>query len=226
LKPQKPNSDQNKQPMKQHNKWLAGALAVVSGLIMTGSAQAQGVTGTQYLSNMDPANVGFFNQWADPSTVITSTPTGLEINALGGAGTFSSSYYALPAIQIQGNNPGATQVTFTFNWNSGNAVAGVNVLFSLDDSNGGAADYYGTGYNIPTPGLNSYTFPLQAGNLADFQAGDVVAGINFQIDPGNVSGNYDITYSSITLGPTPEPATFALPGLGAAGLLAFRRRNK
>jgi hypothetical protein len=210
--------------MKHHIKWFAGAVAA-GALFTTGSAQAQGVTGTQFLSNMDPNNVSFFNQWADPSTVTTSTALGLEINALGGPGTFSSSYYALPVGQIQPNNALATQVTFTFNWNSGNAVAGVNVIFSLDDSNGGAADYYGTGYVVPTLGLNSYTFGLQAGNLADYQAGDVVAGINFQIDPANVSGNYDITYSSITLGPTPEPATFALLGMGAAGLLIFRRKK-
>jgi hypothetical protein len=211
--------------MKHHTKWFAGAVAA-GALALTGTAQAQPVTGTPFLSNMDPANVQFFNQWADPSTVTTSTAAGLEINALGGPGTFSSSYYALPANQIQPNNPNATMVTFTFNWNSGNAVSGVNVIFSLDDSNGGAADYYGTGYVIPTPGLNTHTFALQAGNLADYQAGDVVAGLNFQIDPANVSGNYDITYGSITLGPTPEPATFALLGLGGAGLLAFRRRNK
>jgi len=50
-------------------------------------------------------------------------------------------------------------------------------------------------------------------------------GINFQIDPANVSGNYDITFNSLTLTPAPEPATLALAGLGAAGLLAFRRRK-
>jgi hypothetical protein len=211
--------------MKHHNKWIAGAVAA-GALALTGSAQAQGVTGTQFLSNIDPAAVSFTGFWNTPNATITSTAAGLEINAPGGTGSFSTSYYGLPAGQIQPNNPNATHVTFTFNWNSGNAVAGVNVIFSLDDSNGGAADYYGTGYVVPTPGLNSYVFPLQAGNLADYQAGDVVAGLNFQIDPANVSGNYDITYGSITLGPTPEPATFALLGLGAAGLLAFRRRNK
>ena len=62
--------------------------------------------------------------------------------------------------------------------------------------------------------------------LPQLNPGDVVAGLNFQIDPANVSGNYDITYSSITLSPVPEPTTLALAGLGAAGLLIFRRRAK
>jgi hypothetical protein len=101
----------------------------------------------------------------------------------------------------------------------------VNILFSLDDSNGGVADYYGTGYVVPNLGVNTMTVPLQAGNLADFVAGDTVSGINFQIDPGNVAGNYDITYSSITLNAVPEPSTFALAGLGIAGLAIFRRRK-
>jgi len=212
--------------MKKTIKWLASALAVAGGLVIASSAQAQGVTGPQYLSNINPTNVQFFQTWGTPATTITSTSLGLEINAPGGGGTFSTSYYGLPGDQIQPNNPFATQVTFSYNWNSGNAVAGVAVIFSLDDSNGGAADYYNTGYVVPQPGVNTFTFPLQSGNLADYQAGDVVSGLNFQIDPGNVSGNYDITYSSITLSPVPEPATVTLAGLGVAGLLIFRRRNK
>jgi hypothetical protein len=100
----------------------------------------------------------------------------------------------------------------------------VNVLFALDDSMGGT-DYYGTGYNVPTPGLNSYTFALQAPNQAHVAAGAIINGLNYQIDPANVSGNYDITYSSITLSVVPEPTTLALAGLGIAGLLAFRRRK-
>jgi hypothetical protein len=50
--------------------------------------------------------------------------------------------------------------------------------------------------------------------------------MNFQIDPANVSGSYDITFNSLTLSQVPEPATLALVGLGAASLLVFRRRNK
>lgn len=225
-KPSTSTSNRKNNLMKESVKWFAAALVAASGLIAATSVQAQGITGTTYLSNINPTNVQFFQVWATPAATITSTALGLEINAPGGSGTFSSSYYALPAGQIQPNNPSATQVTFSYIWNSGNAVAGVNVLFSLDDSGGGAADYYGTGYVIPHAGVNTFTFALQSGNLADYAAGKVIAGTNFQIDPANVSGNYDITYSSITLSPVPEPTTAALAGLGVASLWIFRRRNK
>jgi hypothetical protein len=208
--------------MKQLTKWFMTALAVASGLAIANSVQAQSITGTPYMSNINPAAPSYTGYWNTPLTTKTSTSTGLEFNAPGGSGSFSTMYYAIPAAQQTPLNPLDTQVTFKFTWNSGNAVGGVNVLFALDDSMGGV-DYYGTGYNVPTPGLNSYTFALQAPNQAHVAAGAIINGLNFQIDPANVSGNYDITYSSITL--TPEPTTLTLAGLGTVGLLAFRRRK-
>src|ERR1022692_2618684 len=211
--------------MKQQTKWFATALAVAGGLAIVNSAQAQAITGTPYLSNINAAAPTYTGFWNIPLTTITSTPTGLEFNAPGGTGSFNTKYYPLPFGKQTALNSLDTQVTFNFTWNSGNAVAGVNVLFALGDSMGGV-NYYGTGYNVPSPGLNSYTFALKAANLANVGAGAIINGMNFQIDPANVSGNYDITYSSITLHTVPEPATLALIGLGATGLLAFRRRKQ
>jgi hypothetical protein len=210
--------------MKQHTKWFATALAVASGLVIANSAQAQGITGTPYLSNIPAVGPSYGGLWATPLATITSTVTGLEFNAPGGSGSFSQMYYPIPLGDQTPLNPLDTQVTFDFTWNSGNAVSGVNVLFALGDSLGGV-DYYGTGYVVPTLGLNSYTFTLQSPNLANVGAGAIINGMNFQIDPANVSGNYDITFNSLVLSPVPEPATLALVGLGAAGLLAFRRRK-
>jgi hypothetical protein len=210
--------------MKYQTKIPASLLAIAAAFAMATALQAQPITGTPYLSNINPSAPSYSGYWATPLTTISSTPTGLEFNAPGGSGSFSTMYYPIPASQQTTLNPLDTQVTFNFNWNSGNAVAGVNVLFALDDSMGGV-NYYGTGYVVPTPGLNSYTFLLQADNLAHVAAGAIINGMNFQIDPANVSGNYDITYSSITLSPVPEPTTLTLAGLGALGLLACRRRK-
>jgi PEP-CTERM motif len=210
--------------MKHQIKRFTTPLAIAAAFAIANSLQAQSITGTPYLSNINPAAPSYSGFWATPLTTINSTPTGLEFNAPGGTGSFSTMYYPIPVAQQTPLNPLDNQVTFTFTWNSGNAVAGVNVLFALDDSLGGV-NYYGTGYVVPTPGLNSYTFPLQAANLANVAAGAIINGMNFQIDPANVSGNYDITYSSITLSQVPEPTTLALAGLGAVGLLACRRRK-
>jgi hypothetical protein len=210
-------------PMKQYTKWLGIAFVMAGGLVVVNSARAQAVTGDPYMDNINPSAPSYTGYWNNPVlTTITSTPTGLEFNAPGGSGSYSTMYYSIPVGQQTALNPLDQQVTFDFTWNSGDAVAGVNVLFALDDSMGGV-DYYATGYNIPTPGLNSYTFALQSPNLTNIGNGALINGLNFQIDPANVSGNYDITYSSIILS-VPEPATLALIGLGAAGLLAFRRK--
>jgi hypothetical protein len=205
-------------------------LAILGLAVSTGHAQP--VTGTTYLSNIDPNAPQYFGNWDTANANEVSTPTGLEFqvnNGMAGGGgenpnPFTSMYYALPVNQVTPMDSADTQVTFDYLWNSGNAVAGVNVLFSLDDSLGNA-DYYGTGYVIPAPGLNSFTFALQAGNQAAISGGGVVNGLNFQIDPANVYGPYDITYSSITLSQVPEPASIAVMGV-ATCLLAARRRHR
>jgi hypothetical protein len=210
--------------MKPQTNWLTAALIATGALVVAASAQAQSVTDFSLIPASGPNAPSYSGYWPTPLATISSTPTGLEINAPGGSGSFSQLYYAIPLANQNTLNPLDTQVTFDFTWNSGNAVAGVNVLFALDDANGGT-DYYGTGYLVPTPGLNSYTFPLMSPNAANVAAGYDINGINFQIDPANVSGNYDITFNSLTLSAVPEPTTVALASLGVASLVIFRRRK-
>lgn len=212
--------------MKRCTKWLAAAVATVSSLVIVSSIQAQFVTGQQYLSNISPANTFPSGNWTVAG--MSDVATGLQITAAGGSGSFSTLYYPLPAGQVTPLNPTDNAVKFTWTWESGNAVGGINVLFALDDANGGV-DYYDAispAYSLtPTPGTTySITLPLQSPNQANIAGGFPVNGLNFQIDPANVSGDYTITFNSIEL--VPEPATFALTGLGIAGLLAFRRRNQ
>ena len=205
-------------------QWLTTVTVVAASLLMANSLRAQNITGGQYLA-INPTTASFTGFWQSSAT-ISSNSTGLEINAPGGGGSFSTMYYSIPAAQQQPNNPLDTQVVFDFTINSGTFAGDVNVIFALDDSKGGS-DYYGTGYTIDAPGTYSETFNLQSDNLANIADGAVINGMNLQLDPANVSGNYDIAFNSISLetASVPEPAPMALAGLGA-GCLWFLRGRK
>jgi len=213
--------------MKQNTKWFAAALAVASGLVIINSSQAQSITGTPFLSNIDttylPANT--FGGWG-PAT-FTDALTGLEVSTPSPA--YGGTYYAIPVAQQTALDSSDTEVVFDFTFNSpaGPYTGGVNVQFALDDSLGGSV-IYGTGYgNAYVAGvMNSVTLPLSGANLSNVAAGALINGVSFFIDPGNIGSAYDITENSLTLIPAPEPGTLALAGLGAIGLVMARRRFK
>jgi PEP-CTERM motif len=200
--------------MKQRTKWLAGALAA-AGLIAASPAHAQFTTNIISSFNSITATA-LYASWG--SGIITSTPGGFEVNATGyGSGAFA------PDGGGPVNDAGATEVqlTFTINTpNNGDNFMGPN--FDLTDGTH-QVQYLEYAHYI-TPG----TFTVTAA-LNGIDPTDIVA-FNLEMDPaGYGSFNpYDITYNQIALltpTATPEPATFALIGLGAAGLLAFRRRK-
>jgi hypothetical protein len=215
---------------------LFAALAIGFGLIVS-KAHAQPVTGTPYLNNIDPnaAGDGYSGDWASVSaTNVLDSSTGLEFQVNnGGTPTnenpnhFSTAYFPLSGNQVTPLNSSDDTVLFNFTWNSGNAVAGVNILFALDDSNGGT-DYYDAvnpAYSlVPQPGQTyTYIASLQSPNQANITGGAVINGLNFQIDPANVYGPYDITFNSITL--VPEPASIGVGAISCC-LLALRRNRK
>jgi PEP-CTERM motif len=224
--------------MKQNTKWFATALAVAGGLMIANLAQAQGVTGTPYLSNMDPSTLNTSPSALYPSwdtATITSQATGLEVNAT----NYGSLYYVIPNADVQTLNVNDTiaTLTLTINDNVANYLY-VGIPFILGDNSGSTSygGYSGPGNPGTDPGAvwsgNTVTITesLSPTQVAAIQAGnDAIYSFNLEFDPASMAGPpiYDITFNSLVLspGPVPEPTTLALAGLGAIGLLAFRRRK-
>jgi hypothetical protein len=226
--------------MKQHVKWFATALAVASGLVMTGSAYSQAVTGTPYLSNLDPSTLNtapnaLYSNWALSATTFTSTPTGLEVYS----GGYGSLYYVIPGANVQYPlNPLDTVATLTLTFNSPSSPPPnwIGVQFLLQDNAGSTPNLggYGGYGNVGNPSnwvwtgnQLAITADLPAAQITAIQAGtDAIYSFNLGIDGSPLGAStYDVTFNSLVISSVPEPASLALVGLGAAGLLAFRRRK-
>jgi PEP-CTERM motif len=233
-----------KKLMKQQTKWLASALAVASVLVVANSAQAQYVTGDQFLDNVTVDG-------GETGVTVTDGPNGLEIVAPAGTGYEFGNIDLTTQQQPAGTFAGDTKVIFTYTINSPTPTptgdwswTGITILLA---ANGGSDERYpGSGYDSP---FLTYGFPngqgvantdpgysynpanqqvtqvanLDATTLAGIASGTITQ-IQLSFDPTSTLPNgYDITFNSIEL--VPEPATLALIGLGLAGLLVVRRHK-
>jgi hypothetical protein len=212
------------------------SLMLAGGLTLVSQAQAQYVTGTQYLSNMDPsfpAPGAKYPSWA--TATVTTNATGLRVQSSG----YGSGYYVIPGPQVQTINPSATQVRLQFT--VGGTAADYNWVgtpFILNDDSG-SYTYGGLYSGSGNPGdpatvvwsgnTATWTLPLQAAQLAKVQTGtDHIYSFNLQFDPAvliNGRSSYDVTFNSLSVVAIPEPGSLAMLALGAAGVLAFLRRN-
>jgi len=209
-------------------------LAVVAGLALTLSTQAQQITGDTYLNNVSWS--GGYNGWS--SATSTQIPIGIEVVGPISAG-YGGEYFSLNS-PVTILNPNATelQLTLTVNGDASGYVWFSDGQLVINDSSG---IYY---YNMPYSGyLNggnpanavwngntvTCTVPLQVLEESAIQSGGVwVYGVNLDLDPAVIStgtGNFDVTYNSVAF--IPEPATVSLVGFGALllGWFGWRRRH-
>jgi PEP-CTERM motif len=219
-------------------KYALTAFATAAGLL---SAHAQYITGGQYIQNTTTS--GGYGGWA--SATYAYTPTGIEVDNAA-SGQYGGAYFVINS-GTQTLNADDTQLllTFTlngdptqFNWFS----PGQLVINDANTPNGGPwyfnMPYFGYEYNPNNAPVTwnasgtTYTVDLAigsqaAGMLSNIQAGgDVIYSFSLDMDTPTVGNNpYSVTFNSIEIAPVPEPATIALLGLGAAGLLAIRRRK-
>jgi hypothetical protein len=220
---------------KSLTKQMVAMLAIVVGLALAGSTQAQYITGGQYLSDIQLPASGY-NGWS--TATFTQTPTGIEVQAPT-AGGYGGAYFVINGPSVQTLNPADTAVQLTLTVN-GDATPYVwfspGQLVLNDDLPLPTAFYYGepySGYNNAGNPANAVwngntvtlTVPLQAGQLAKIAGGsDHIYAFNLDIDPAVISTDtLDVTFNSIQL--IPEPATVSLVGVALLGLLGLRRRR-
>jgi len=220
---------------KAPTKQLVTMLAVVVGLALASSTQAQTIT---LNSNLVPT--GPYNGWAGtPPATVTVGPTGVEV-VNPAANGYGGEYFSA-TVPYTVSNPTATSLQLTLTING--STNGYN-WFSpgqlvINDSSG--IYYYNMPYSGPgNPGdpvnavwngnVLTATVPLQALEQSAIQSGGVtIYGFNLDLDPANIataSGNFDVTYNSVAFLPVvPEPTTVSLVGVALLGLMAVRRRR-
>jgi len=239
--------------MKQHTKWFMSVLAVAGGLIIANSAQGQIIelgaqnnlgnvlpdggilpSPTLQASGLEMAGgagyywgqidlpVGNQNTFNPNDNTITEVYT---INSPA-AGTSNSAYAGMnggawswssfqPLISING---GSMQRYFGYD--------GYNLSYSPINGQNIANQDKGYSYNAAN-GQVTITAPLNATTYAGLQQGGTVTAFQLSLDAQeSLPQGFDVTFDTIYLSQSaPEPGTLALIGLGAAGLLAMRRRK-
>ncbi len=206
--------------MKPPTKWLANALAIVTGIAFVSSAAADTTITTFDFFTSD----ALYASWALPSATIVSGPTSYSVTATGYGSNYK--YIGFPVIQGGGLGNNRLQLTVTL---SGPPAADGQLGPIVELIDGDGTDYnfawYGQtlGSHVLTMSLNSPTWANAPGTTPGLDL-DTLTHMHMQLDPGGFGtlGAYTVAWEDLSL--IPEPSSFALVSLGIAGFVLARRR--
>jgi PEP-CTERM motif len=161
-----------------------------------------------------------------------AAPTGTSLTPLGtlGAGGFSASFSTLAGFLAA--NPGWAAYTTTgispVAGRFGGGVVTINDAAHGGIAAGGNIEYIVIGWQGATGSTLDSALALGSSFIGQSALVAGVATGNPTTIPAGTPSLMNATFGGLTLAPlsvVPEPSTFALAGLGAAALLAFRRRK-
>jgi len=209
------------QLMKQQNRWFTKVLALAGSFALVCPAVAQSTITTFDNFTSD----SLFPSWALPSATVVSGATSYDITATGYGSNYK--YIGFPAINGAGNTHLELRVTLS---GPAGADGHLGPIIGLIDGDGTHVNFawYGRtlGSHILSSPVDSPTWVAAAGTTPGLDL-NTLTHMHMQLDPGGfgTSGFYTVSWENLALTVVPEPTSFALVGLGLAGMIVFRRRN-
>jgi len=185
---------------------------------------ANGVNTRVYGPEVGNTTVSKTGNTAAQTPTGTQTYTGTPL----GSGYLAQLWAANGASQAEGTLQGATTIS-TFRTGSAAGVIGASTVTLT----GVPKDAAAATMQVRAWDNSSGLYPTWAQAEVAWLAGTIAAGKSALFNLSAIGGDFNTppypvglqSFNIYTIGAVPEPSTFVLAGLGAAGLLIFRRRK-